>query len=116
MTNLKTLLLVAAIALGLLALATQPWGARPGPQGPVDDWVYDGDESHDDAARMGAFYTPPPPSPAQSTMNLQSAAPPAAEAELGLAAGGAKDVGNFRQNVERGFLPLPDEHELMLNL
>ena len=41
---------------------------------------------------------------------LPAAAPPAARAgNLGFSTGGAKDIGNFRENIARGFLPLPTD-------
>lgn len=102
--NLKTLLFVAAIALGLLAIAIQPWGVRPDPKGTNDDWAYDASQNHDDAVPYSNLMM------SQGPAKFQSALPAVgAEAELGFAVGGAKDVGNFRKNVEEGFLPLPSD-------
>ncbi len=36
-------------------------------------------------------------------------APAAASSNIGLAAGGAKDVNNFRENIDQGYLPLPTD-------
>ncbi|WP_440988423.1 vWA domain-containing protein [Haloarchaeobius baliensis] len=41
--------------------------------------------------------------------NVTYTAQTSAGNSVGLAAGGAKDVNNFRQNVEEGFLPLPSD-------
>lgn len=42
---------------------------------------------------------------------MYSYAPPAASpgTSIGLAAGGAKDINNFRENIDRGYMPLPTD-------
>jgi Ca-activated chloride channel family protein len=70
----------------------------------VDDWAYDAAPQEEERATAKAVSgaAAPPAAPAKS---------PAARANdrLGLAAGGAKDVGNFRENIENGYLPLPTD-------
>ncbi|WP_316965445.1 vWA domain-containing protein [Candidatus Methanocrinis natronophilus] len=40
---------------------------------------------------------------------VMSAPAPEASVSIGFAAGGAKDIENFRQNIEQGYLPLPTD-------
>lgn len=40
---------------------------------------------------------------------LYSVAPAAAAPSIGLSTGGAKDINNFRENIEQGYLPLPTD-------
>ena len=62
----------------------------------VDDWVFKG---------------------SSGAMRRRSMARPAASAKMGLAVGGAKSVGNFRQNIKNKFLPLPtDEAQISSSL
>ncbi|MFD1646950.1 vWA domain-containing protein [Haloarchaeobius litoreus] len=77
----------------------QPTTAPPGEL--VDDWQYDpGDlEQNDDGGSGGS----------SGGANVSYESTSADSGSVGLAAGGAKDVNNFRQNVEEGFLPLPTD-------
>jgi Ca-activated chloride channel family protein len=59
-----------------------------------DDWVFK--PAADD--QEGGSGTRPQAAPAA-----------AAKRRIGLSAGGAKDVGNFRKNIENGFLPQPSD-------
>lgn len=54
----------------------------------TDDWQYDRSTSIFDSMK-------------------NNAAPMSATAEIGLSAGGAKDINNFRKNIEEDYLPLP---------
>ncbi|WP_435359888.1 vWA domain-containing protein [Haloarchaeobius sp. DFWS5] len=73
----------------------QPTTAPPGQL--VDDWQYDPTERGTRAGgKGGANYT-------------QAATSASAGGSVGLAAGGAKDVNNFRRNVEEGYLPIPSD-------
>jgi len=40
---------------------------------------------------------------------MYSTAPAAPSPSIGLSAGGAKDINNFRENIEQGYLPLPSD-------
>jgi Ca-activated chloride channel family protein len=57
----------------------------------------------------------PPPSPMQPGTGSQSTWPSSlpqyesGEGTIGLATGGAKDIDNFRQNIEKGYMPLPTD-------
>jgi len=42
-------------------------------------------------------------------MASYSAAAPVASRSIGFSAGGAKDINNFRENIEQGYLPLPSD-------
>lgn len=100
--------------------------AASGSQEKTDDWEYVPQEAADGAhttgamppARYGGNVTggaqggvvggvvgglpgaPPPPPPPSPVM---------ASRALGLSAGGAKDVGSFRENIKAGYLPLPTD-------
>jgi len=92
MNALKLLLLVglaAALALGWL-LTQEP----KSPAGQSDDWAYDVDVEMEEGM-SGAL--------------MRTSAAPQAAGTVGLAAGGAKDVGNFRENIANGYLPLPTD-------
>ncbi|WP_135365235.1 vWA domain-containing protein [Halosimplex halophilum] len=62
----------------------------------IDDWQYDPTPTAT-AAHGGGTHTATPMATATPTGG-----------SVGLAAGGAKDVGTFRRNVEEGYLPLPE--------
>ncbi|WP_435348063.1 vWA domain-containing protein [Haloarchaeobius sp. HRN-SO-5] len=73
-----------------------PTTAPPGEL--VDDWQYD-------PADIGQGGTSPNGGSSGGSPTAQTSA----GSTVGLAAGGAKDVNNFRRNVEEGFLPLPTD-------
>ncbi|WP_256296009.1 vWA domain-containing protein [Haloarchaeobius salinus] len=79
-----------------------PTTAPPG--GLVDDWQFDpadigqGDSGSSSGGSGGS-----------TNVSYTVQADSANAGSIGLAAGGAKDVNNFRQNVEEGFLPLPSD-------
>jgi len=72
----------------------------------VDDWQYKPDETGDATGR------PLPLAGVATTFLNQAAAAPApmmrAES-IGFSTGGAKDVGNFRENLRDGYLPIPTD-------
>jgi len=85
--------------------------ADPDPDEPerIDDWQYDPDSSDD----SGSWVVPGQQSPSsyrstQSVSMEEAAVDDAADDSIGLAVGGAADVGTFRQNVYEGFLPIPE--------
>lgn len=103
--QLKTLIIVVAIALGLALIGTQVFkdqGHKPGQR--VDDWTFQQVRDFEDS--MGTFSSAPPTSSVKLYAGTQ---PMAAEANIGLSAGGAKDIGNFRANIAHNFLPLPSD-------
>jgi Ca-activated chloride channel homolog len=68
------------------------------PDGEVDDWTPF--ERFRDRGPRRAVGAPPSPAP-------MAEAPMGSGAGIGLAAGGAKDANNFRNNIEEGYVPLP---------
>jgi Ca-activated chloride channel family protein len=76
-----------------------PTTAPPGDL--VDDWQFD----PADIGQGGGSGAKGGSGGANVTYSAQTSA----DNSVGLAAGGAKDVNNFRQNVEEGFLPLPSD-------
>ncbi len=96
MNAFKLLLLV-----GLAAALAFGWLLTQGPESPegrVDDWAYDVDVEMEEGLAGG-----------QTMYSASAAAPARATGTVGLAAGGAKDVGNFRENIANGYLPLPTD-------
>lgn len=65
----------------------------------IDDWQYDYEpEYSEDSFSFGLN---------SSSRALMNSTP--ASDSMGLAVGGAKDVNNFRENIESGYLPLPTD-------
>ncbi|MBP7866827.1 MAG: VWA domain-containing protein [Acidobacteria bacterium] len=78
-------------------------GAKPDVRNRTDDWCLNLPAEGEETAKGGsvaqmAMPSAPPPAPAMADT-----------ARLGLATGGAKDAGNFRENIRRGYLPLPTD-------
>ena len=68
----------------------------------LDSDTWDSQRQHVDDQ---VAYSPATPSLSES-MKQQAAAPSDTMDSIGFAAGGAQDIGNFRVNIENGFLPL----------
>ena len=64
----------------------------------VDDWQYEPGETHDDGGILSNL----------GGLGAQSAQSSASGGSVGLAAGGAKDIATFRNNLEEGHLPQPE--------
>lgn len=88
----------------------------PANTGTIDDWKYTGGPSGD----FFTLYGPKSSSQRQSVngapggaTGLQAPAMDSSslmkESNIGLAVGGAKDVNNFRENIKKGFVPLPTD-------
>jgi len=73
-----------------------PTGGTEAPGAPVDDWQFDPTD---------ATGTAGPTRTAFATSTPAGAAP----GSIGLAAGGAKGVDNYRNNIEEGYLPIPTD-------
>lgn len=84
----------------LFAACTPPV-EPPQPTEKIDDWQYDGSR---DVEEGRAFMTTGSVAP----MAMESAAP-APGGNIGFSVGGAKDIGNFRENIENGYLPIPTD-------
>ena len=71
----------------------------------LDSDTWDSQRQHVDDQ---VAYSPAPPAPPSlsESMKQQAAAPSDTMDSIGFAAGGAQDIGNFRVNIENGFLPL----------
>jgi len=72
----------------------------------VDDWQYDPDESDSVfvASKQGKQINGTQFTPTSANMTASVDA----EESIGLAVGGAADVGTFRRNVYEGYLPIPE--------
>ena len=90
------------------------------PQVRVDDWNTSPEPEREDGGRPVPAPAPAPtpapaPAPAPAPpIKLGQAPPPAAMSapspeSIGLAAGGAKDIANFRENIKNDYLPLPTD-------
>lgn len=73
----------------------------------VDDWEYDYSKYYDSDGRNYL---------SKSTGGMTGAIPMAMESamappsgNLGFSVGGAKDIGNFRENIKQGYLPIPTD-------
>ena len=64
----------------------------------IDDWQYDPDAQESGSISRNS---------ATSTSAVFSGSAVAADAALGFSAGGAKDIDNFRRNIDAGYLPSP---------
>ena len=76
-----------------------------------DDWRFEEEYAKVHAAmessgRTGAMAPPATPLPSATTKALRT---PGGTGRIGLSTGGAKDIGNFRENIAKGFLPLPTD-------
>ncbi|WP_439027907.1 vWA domain-containing protein [Haloarchaeobius sp. DT45] len=82
--------------------STDPLPTTAPPGSLVDDWQYDPGQMQEDVGGKGGGGGGSATATAMAT-STQSAG------SVGLAAGGAKDVNNFRQNLEEGYLPIPSD-------
>lgn len=101
MNNLIKRVALIAIVLFAFSACTQP-GDAPKPTEKIDDWAYDASHDEEDRASGRLSMTTGAPAP----MAMESAI---GGANLGFSVGGAKDIGNFRENIENGFLPIPTD-------
>ncbi len=76
----------------------------------VDDWQYSIDSFEDEEYLKRSFGGSQMSSPVmtggRSQISYENFAP---DDELGFSVGGAKDINNFRENIENGYLPLPTD-------
>jgi Ca-activated chloride channel family protein len=99
--------IVIAIMVCLTLLLGAACSTGGGPTGgKVDDWVSAPTEEHD---AQGATVRGTITGKATSAAAPQTASMSASSESIGLAAGGAKDVNNFRENIRNGYLPLPTD-------
>ena len=64
--------------------------------GKTDDWKYKGQESYEEGTSMNL----------KSAVSFDSLAGVQAESNIGFSTGGAKDINNFRKNIESGYFPI----------
>lgn len=105
------LLLAAAVVLvvaGGAVIGDSPGGVDGNESGGgVDDWQYSPEEESEASGGGGGLF-----GAAQSggAGGADAAAPRAESASgVGFSAGGAKDINNFRDNIENGYLPIPTD-------
>ena len=105
-SNWSPLQLVALAVLTLFLVAScseQP----PSPQSPpsqklVDDWEYDGPSEEDG----GSFLSKASSIVSSPNRFMAASAPTMAESAIGFSVGGAKDINNFRENIENNYFPI----------
>jgi Ca-activated chloride channel family protein len=118
-------LIVFTICACLLGtnLVSLAWAAKTkaGQTGKEDDWRFEEEYAKVNKGRSpgngplagggaGSLLKSVAPSPVMPAMPSTMAAAPAARVgEIGLSAGGAKDIANFRENIAKGLLPLPTD-------
>ena len=93
--------LVLVSALIVTGCVVNPGDSDGNNKEKVDDWVYVPNYFYSDAM------------PSSFSTAKMAAAPTGgamvAEESIGFSTGGAKDVGNFRENIKQGYLPLPTD-------
>jgi len=73
----------------------------------VDDWQYDGSTESEGNYRVKGVTMAPAPAVAPACE--AAIAWSGASDSLGFSVGGAKDINNFRENIENGYLPIPTD-------
>jgi Ca-activated chloride channel family protein len=92
----------SSLALAGCLSGVGPLGGPESEPEKIDDWQYDPDES-------GLVpSTHPSPNMSGGTRSVTADAAMESSESIGLAAGGAADVGTFRRNVYEGYLPIPE--------
>lgn len=79
-----------------------------GTQQKIDDWEYDSSAYGDESNQLFHF-SPNPTAFTGGVIALDATGVAGSAESIGFTAGGAQDVGNFRENIENGFLPLPTD-------
>ena len=110
----RSSLLIACVAACAIFLSLTVIGpalsasSQRQPHDGEDDWQFEEEyaKTHKGKTPIGGM-----PPGGGSARRLPASAPPASPAtragNLGFSTGGAKDIGNFRENIAKGFLPLP---------
>jgi len=103
-----TYVAASVIAFSLTVMSPTPSASSQGHvRDGEDDWQFEEEYAKVHKDKSPAWGIAPR---GGSMRRLPAAAPPAARAgNLGFSTGGAKDIGNFRENIARGFLPLPTD-------
>lgn len=96
--------IIALIVCGIIFFVIRNNGKeRIAKNGKIDDWKYSNDAKNDTDS-IGGFF-----SSITGSVSFDSAATTesiSVNDSIGLAVGGAKDVNNFRENIENGYFPI----------
>jgi Ca-activated chloride channel family protein len=86
-------------------------GEKPGPSSTVkvDDWKITPGTTQEKGGGATVTATAVPTTMPMPTFAPTTTASPALSQNIGLAAGGAKDINNFRENIKNNYLPLPTD-------
>lgn len=109
------LLLAGTLVLGGSAMV---FGDAPDPGGPdgneteggeggVDDWQYSPED--EESSSGGGMFGAGGSGMAAPSGGADGEAAPSGDSGVGFSAGGAKDINNFRDNIENGYLPIPTD-------
>jgi Ca-activated chloride channel family protein len=103
-TTKKILPFLLIFTLILSACAQQPSTGDDKPiSQKIDDWQFDPSKDYEERAVTSA---PQAPMAAMDAMDVTSES---ASGNLGFSVGGAKDIENFRKNIENDYLPIPTD-------
>lgn len=113
---------VALLLAGVLVLggSVMVFGDAPDPGGPdgneteggeggVDDWQYSPEEEREGSSSGGGFFGAGGSAQMAPSGGGASGAAPSGGSGVGFSAGGAKDINNFRDNIDNGYLPIPTD-------
>ncbi|MBR1540459.1 MAG: VWA domain-containing protein [Clostridia bacterium] len=78
-------------------------GSKPSNSGKIDDWCYEPQNLLYDTYIMSGTSKGVN---SMATMDAAMATAGASEATIGYSVGGAKDINNFRENIDKGYFPL----------
>lgn len=78
-----------------------------GGEGGVDDWQYSPDDG--ESSGGGGLFGAGGSAQMSPSGGSADAAAPSGGSGVGFSAGGAKDINNFRDNIENGYLPIPTD-------
>ena len=103
------LLLAGALLLagGATVLGDAPDVDGNETEGGVDDWQYSPDE--EESSSGGGLFGASGSARMAPSGGSADAAAPSGGSGVGFSAGGAKDINNFRDNIENGYLPIPTD-------
>lgn len=74
--------------------------------GKKDDWCYDPEKDDEDGFGLIKGFNSMPTDATSGLTNFAVKESVAAESTIGYSVGGAKDINNFRENIEKGYFPL----------
>jgi len=104
-----SLLTIFAISItGCTQTVTPP--DDPGkPTEKIDDWVYDPTKYDEEDGFFGRTNSKMTGAGAPQLAMESAMAPAPGSGNIGFSVGGAKDIGNFRENIENNYLPIPTD-------